>query len=64
MVHYGIAKPRGPAAEVFELDDLVEKPDVAEAPSNLAVAARYVFSPAIFDCLERTAARQRATRSS
>jgi UTP--glucose-1-phosphate uridylyltransferase len=27
---------------------------VAEAPSNLAVAARYVFSPAIFDYLEKT----------
>jgi UTP--glucose-1-phosphate uridylyltransferase len=55
VVHYGIAKPRGPVAAVFELDDLVEKPDVAEAPSNLAVAARYVFSPVIFDFLEKTA---------
>ncbi len=54
VIHYGIAKPRGAAGEVFELDDLVEKPDVSEAPSNLAVAARYVFSPAIFDYLERT----------
>lgn len=53
VVHYGIAKPREPG-EVFALDDLIEKPDVAEAPSNLAVAARYVFSPVIFDYLERT----------
>jgi len=51
---YGIAVPRGGAAEVFELADLVEKPAVGEIPSNLAVAARYVFSPRIFDCLERT----------
>ena len=36
------------------MDDLIEKPGVSEAPSNLAVAARYVFSPAIFDCLEIT----------
>jgi UTP--glucose-1-phosphate uridylyltransferase len=43
------------AGAVFELDDLVEKPEVAEAPSNLAVAARYVFSPVIFEYLERTA---------
>ena len=49
---------------MFELDDLVEKPDVAEAPSNLAVAARYVFSPAIFDCLETDRARQGRTKSS
>ena len=54
VVHYGIAEPRGGAAEVFELADLVEKPAVGEVPSNLAVAARYVFSPRIFDCLERT----------
>jgi UTP--glucose-1-phosphate uridylyltransferase len=54
VVQYGIAKPRGDGEEVFELDDLIEKPEVDEAPSNLAVAARYVFSPAIFDCLQRT----------
>ena len=54
VVHYGIAAPRGKADGVFELADLVEKPSAAEAPSNLAVAARYVFSPAIFDCIERT----------
>ncbi|MEE8452806.1 MAG: UTP--glucose-1-phosphate uridylyltransferase [Thermoguttaceae bacterium] len=54
VVHYGIAKPRDGVGEVFELDDLIEKPEIDEAPSNLAVAARYVFSPAIFDCLEKT----------
>ena len=54
VVHYGIAQPRDGAGDVFELADLIEKPDAGEAPSNLAVASRYVFSPAIFDCLERT----------
>jgi UTP--glucose-1-phosphate uridylyltransferase len=54
VVHYGIAKPRGTAADVFELDDLIEKPGRDEAPSNLAVAARYVFSPAILDALAET----------
>ena len=39
---------------VFELEDLVEKPGISEAPSNLAVAARYVFSPRIFDYLEKS----------
>jgi UTP--glucose-1-phosphate uridylyltransferase len=54
VIHYGIAKPRQNGEQAFELDDLIEKPDVHEAPSNLAVAARYVFSPAIFDYLKRT----------
>jgi len=54
VVHYGIAKPRNPAVPVFELADIVEKPSVAEAPSTLAVAARYVFAPRIFDLLETT----------
>lgn len=54
VIHYGIAQPRAAVGEVFELADLVEKPGVSEAPSNLAVAARYVFSPAIFDCLAKT----------
>ena len=54
VVHYGIACPKGEAGSVFELNDLIEKPSVDEAPSNLAVAARYVFSPKIFSYLERT----------
>jgi UTP--glucose-1-phosphate uridylyltransferase len=39
---------------VFEIADLVEKPGAAEAPSRLAIAARYVLSPSVFDALERT----------
>lgn len=50
--HYGIVKP-DPAddlnADSFSIRDLVEKPDVDEAPSLMAVSARYVFSPDIFD---------------
>jgi UTP--glucose-1-phosphate uridylyltransferase len=54
VFRYGIAQPRGPVGDVFELERLIEKPSVEEAPSNLAVAARYVFSPAIFDKLAQT----------
>jgi UTP--glucose-1-phosphate uridylyltransferase len=50
---YGIAKPRSSGA-VFEVEDVVEKPSIDEAPSNLAIAARYVFAPSIFAALERT----------
>jgi len=50
---YGIAKPKS-GGEIFEIADLIEKPSRSEAPSNLAIAARYVLSPAIFDALART----------
>ena len=50
---YGIARPKG-GGDLFEIEDLVEKPSPREAPSNLAIAARYVLSPAIFDVLAQT----------
>ncbi|MAS38172.1 MAG: hypothetical protein CL610_29515 [Anaerolineaceae bacterium] len=49
---YGIAKPKDDS-EVFEVLDVVEKPSLEEAPSNLAIAARYIFTPKIFDALEK-----------
>jgi UTP--glucose-1-phosphate uridylyltransferase len=52
--HYGIAKPRGDGGAVFLLDDLMEKPSIDEAPSNLAIAARYVCSPQVFEALAQT----------
>ena len=51
--NYGIAKPKI-NGEVFELVDVIEKPSIDEAPSNLAIAARYVFAPKIFDAIKQT----------
>ncbi len=39
---------------VYEITELVEKPPVDQAPSNLAIIGRYVLSPKIFDSLEKT----------
>ena len=39
--------------DLFKLRQLVEKPDPDSAPSDLAIAGRYVFTPAIFDCLDQ-----------
>lgn len=50
---YGIAKPKT-SGDLFEIEDLIEKPPVHEAPGNLAIAARYVLSPAIFEALKQT----------
>ncbi|MDF1513522.1 MAG: UTP--glucose-1-phosphate uridylyltransferase [Anaerolineae bacterium] len=51
--NYGIAAPKSDG-DIFELADVIEKPSIEEAPSNLAIAARYIFSPAIFTALEQT----------
>lgn len=56
---YGIVAgepaPLPPFGErLLRIRDLVEKPKVEEAPSNLAITGRYVLPPAIFECLERT----------
>ena len=53
VFRYGIAVPRQDG-DIFELADVIEKPSVDTAPSDLAIAARYVFSPVIFDALEQT----------
>ena len=51
--HYGIVEPEAGADHVFRIVNLVEKPDPKNAPSNLAIAGRYIFSPVIFDMIRR-----------
>ena len=45
--------PRWSTATLVRMRSMVEKPPPEEAPSNLAVIGRYVFTPEIFDALER-----------
>jgi UTP--glucose-1-phosphate uridylyltransferase len=53
---YGCAAIEGdPSGDVVRITDLVEKPSVEEAPSNLAIIGRYVLSPGIFEVLRHTA---------
>jgi UTP--glucose-1-phosphate uridylyltransferase len=52
--NYGVVQIEGsPDEEAFRVVNLVEKPEPESAPSNLAIAGRYVFSPLIFDQLRR-----------
>lgn len=48
---YGCARCEPVDANLVRVSELVEKPRREEAPSNLAVMGRYVFSPDIFDAL-------------
>ncbi|MGW7285831.1 UTP--glucose-1-phosphate uridylyltransferase GalU [Streptomyces sp. NPDC054847] len=52
---YGCAavKPTGDS-DVVKITDLVEKPETADAPSNLAIIGRYVLDPAVFGVLRET----------
>lgn len=54
--HYGIAEPAEALqpGRPFVLRDMIEKPQPGEAPSRLAVAARYIFSERIFAALHET----------
>jgi UTP--glucose-1-phosphate uridylyltransferase len=56
--HYGIIDGVKVADRVFEVKDMVEKPEPEEAPSNLAIIGRYILPPLIFDLLEETAPDQ------
>jgi len=53
---YGCAavEPLGDTEDHVRVTTLVEKPDPAHAPSNLAVIGRYVLHPAVFAVLEKT----------
>lgn len=51
---YGIIEGERVEGGAYKLSRLVEKPPVSEAPSRLAIVGRYVFTPEIFDALERT----------
>jgi UTP--glucose-1-phosphate uridylyltransferase len=39
---------------VYKVNDMVEKPSFSEAPSNLAIIGRYIFTPDIFEAIEQT----------
>jgi UTP--glucose-1-phosphate uridylyltransferase len=49
---YGIIKGKR-KGRVYRIEDLVEKPSIEEAPSNLGIIGRYVLTPEIFDCIKQ-----------
>lgn len=55
---YGVIRakplPDGDEGRLFEIEDMVEKPTVESAPSNLAIIGRYILTPGVFDALATT----------
>ena len=49
---YGIVSCRNVDDRVYKVKDLVEKPDIDSAPSNIAILGRYIITPQIFKHLE------------
>ncbi len=50
----GVVRPGAREGDTFSVEGLVEKPSIADAPSNLAIIGRYVLTPDIFDVLDQT----------
>ncbi len=51
---YGIAGGKKLDDKIMEVSELVEKPSTENAPSNLAIAGRYILTPEIFSAIEQT----------
>jgi UTP--glucose-1-phosphate uridylyltransferase len=53
---YGVIDgvPEGESGKLYRVRDLVEKPQVEEAPSDLAIIGRYILTPDVFEALEKT----------
>jgi UTP--glucose-1-phosphate uridylyltransferase len=52
VVRYGVIRPEPVREGLHRVVDLVEKPQPADAPSNLSVIGRYILDPAIFAALD------------
>ena len=51
---YGVIRGESLKSGIYRVDEMVEKPDPADAPSNLAIIGRYILTPDIFDILQDT----------
>jgi UTP--glucose-1-phosphate uridylyltransferase len=49
---YGIINAKPIEENVYKIKDMIEKPNLNEAPSNIAILGRYILTPTIFNILE------------
>jgi UTP--glucose-1-phosphate uridylyltransferase len=52
--NYGIIKATRIEEGIYRVTDMVEKPPVDDAPSNLAIIGRYILTPDIIELLKKT----------
>jgi len=50
--NYGIIKGKKMGPDLYEIEDLVEKPQPEDSPSNLAIIGKYVITPEVFPCIK------------
>ncbi|ANE32084.1 UTP--glucose-1-phosphate uridylyltransferase GalU [Campylobacter hyointestinalis] len=51
---YGIINGKFIEDDLIMVNDMIEKPDTSEAPTNLAIIGRYILTPDIFEIIETT----------
>jgi UTP--glucose-1-phosphate uridylyltransferase len=51
---FGVIDAEEIEPNVYKIRDMVEKPKFADAPSDLAIIGRYIFTPDIFEAIEKT----------
>ncbi|EEB77013.1 UTP-glucose-1-phosphate uridylyltransferase [marine gamma proteobacterium HTCC2148] len=51
---YGVISGESLGDGIYRVDDMVEKPALEDAPSNLAIIGRYILTPDIFEHIEHT----------
>jgi len=51
---YGIVDGIKVDDDLYEVKNLIEKPSIEEAPSNIAILGRYILTPDIFEMIEKT----------
>ena len=51
---YGVIQTQEKAIRINKIEGVVEKPHPKEAPSNISIVGRYILTPGIFPCIERT----------
>lgn len=54
VFRYGIIGGKTISDNIWDVEELIEKPSVKKSPSNLAIAGRYILTPEIFKAIDQT----------